>query len=227
MTSTAQKSNVPIKENNMKYDKVYAVYTPFAENERVQLNAYNVVKDDGEVLTIDTFLFTSALTSTIYFEKSEVETVYKLKNGEVIYFLEEFKAKLYASLMSEQKLEAAGERLKKAKESYKTLERGVLFNYGEEKEDTEILKNFLPEALTSGQRIKALRTLYKLSQEQLAKLIGTNSKDARTLISHYERGTRRLNIASAEKFASALHTTPEYLVGWSDDPTPHGEGSGV
>lgn len=212
----------------MKYDKVYAVYTPFAENERVQLNAYNVVKDDGEVLTIDTFLFTSALTSTIYFGKNEVETVYKLKNGEVIYFLEEFKAKLYASLMSEQKLEAAGERLKKAKESYKTLERGVLSNYGEEKkEDTEILKSFLPETLTSGQRIKALRTLYKLSQEQLARLIGADSKDARTLISHYERGTRRLNIASAEKFASALHTTPEYLVGWSNDPTPYGERSGL
>lgn len=217
--------------------KIYAVFTPFAENERVQLNAYNVTQETERLYIVEESLGTSEMTSTHNFRAKDgesayssavgcFETVYKLKNGEVIYFLDEFKAKLYASSMSEQKLEAVGEKLKAVKETYKILEKGVLYGFGQGEANKELLKDTAKVVrdmegvykLTNGQRMRSLRIAEGLTQTELAERIGYDSKHSRTLISHYEKGLRKLSAAHAEKIAEALNTNPAYLMGWSDDP---------
>lgn len=63
--------------------------------------------------------------------------------------------------------------------------------------------------------IKSQRTRCEMTLEELAQKVGVS----RQTIQRYESGVIK-NIPSnnIEKIAVALHTTPEYLMGWTDDP---------
>ena len=65
--------------------------------------------------------------------------------------------------------------------------------------------------MTKGDRIRKLRELKGLTQEELAKLLNTK----RQTISKYEKGIVT-NIPSdrLEEIADILETTPEYILGW-------------
>lgn len=66
-----------------------------------------------------------------------------------------------------------------------------------------------------GQRIKERRKELGITADDLALAIG---KD-RTTIFRYERGAiEKLPSTVLEPIAKALHTTPSYLIGWTDDP---------
>lgn len=62
-----------------------------------------------------------------------------------------------------------------------------------------------------GDRIKARRLELKMSMEELGKRIGKN----RSTILRYEKGEiENLPLDVLEPIAAALHTTPQYLMGW-------------
>ena len=62
-----------------------------------------------------------------------------------------------------------------------------------------------------GARIKARRLELKMSMEELGKRIGKN----RSTILRYEKGEiENLPLDVLEPIAKALHTTPQYLMGW-------------
>lgn len=65
--------------------------------------------------------------------------------------------------------------------------------------------------MTKGQRIKYLREKKKLTQEELAKLLGTTKQT----ISKYEKDIVT-NIPSdrIEELSVVLNSTPEYILGW-------------
>lgn len=63
--------------------------------------------------------------------------------------------------------------------------------------------------------IKKLREEYGWSQEDLARKIGYTS---RTSIAKIEAGKIDLPQSKIKAFADALHTTPSYLMGWTDEP---------
>ena len=64
-----------------------------------------------------------------------------------------------------------------------------------------------------GQRIKERRRELHMSADKLAELIG---KD-RSTIFRYEKGDiENLPLDVLEPIAAALHTTPQYLMGWVD-----------
>ena len=60
---------------------------------------------------------------------------------------------------------------------------------------------------TFGQRVRALRKLAGLSQEQLALKCGLD----RTYIGGVERGERNISIVNIEKIARAMHLSPKDL----------------
>lgn len=62
-----------------------------------------------------------------------------------------------------------------------------------------------------GNNIRQRRLELKLSQEQLAKLMGYKSKAA---ISRVENGHEDLTLDRVVKFANALSCSPAYLAGW-------------
>lgn len=62
-------------------------------------------------------------------------------------------------------------------------------------------------------RIRECRKAAGLSLKELSKLVGTSF----VTISRYERGDNEPSIAMWEQLASALHVSPAYLVGWSDE----------
>ncbi len=64
-----------------------------------------------------------------------------------------------------------------------------------------------------GQRIKSLRELNGLTQEELGKSIGVN----KATINRYETGVIDIKRTIALKLAEALDTTPAYLMGWDED----------
>lgn len=68
---------------------------------------------------------------------------------------------------------------------------------------------------TIGERIKTRRKELKLSQQELALLLGYKSS---TSIARIESGNRELPQKKIEKIAEALHTTPEYIMGWGEKP---------
>lgn len=68
-----------------------------------------------------------------------------------------------------------------------------------------------------GQRIKEKREQLSLTQEELAKRIGSSN---RSTISNYEQGARSFKQSQIAMFAKALNTTPAYLMGWEDEPIP-------
>ena len=71
--------------------------------------------------------------------------------------------------------------------------------------------------MTIGHRIKNRREELKMSQEELAHLIGYKSK---TSINKIELGVQNLKQSKIKEIANALQTTPGYIMGWDDDPEP-------
>lgn len=68
--------------------------------------------------------------------------------------------------------------------------------------------------MTVGERMKKLRKENGLTLEDLAQMLGKN----KSTIHRYEKGEiENLPLASLEPIATALKTTPAYLMGWEDD----------
>jgi transcriptional regulator with XRE-family HTH domain len=69
---------------------------------------------------------------------------------------------------------------------------------------------------TIGSRIRERRTALKMTQTQLAELTGYTDK---TAISKIENGLADLTQSKIVAFAEVLHTTPRYLMGWTEEPS--------
>ena len=63
--------------------------------------------------------------------------------------------------------------------------------------------------------VKKLTTEQNMSMSELARRVGI----AKSAISRYFNGTRELPLNKIEEFVSALHTTPNYLLGMEYEPT--------
>lgn len=64
-----------------------------------------------------------------------------------------------------------------------------------------------------GERIKKRRKELRMSADQLAEILGKN----RSTIFRYEKGEiENLPLDILEPIAAALHTTPQYLMGWEE-----------
>ena len=66
-------------------------------------------------------------------------------------------------------------------------------------------------------RIKQRREYLNMSQQDLAEKLGY--KD-RSTIAKIEKGINDIAQSKIEAFAEALKTTPAYLMGWVNEPTP-------
>lgn len=66
-----------------------------------------------------------------------------------------------------------------------------------------------------GSRIRELRLLRGLSQEELCEKIGYKSKSTITKI---ESGERQLKQSKIKPIADVLQTTPAFIMGWNDNP---------
>ena len=69
--------------------------------------------------------------------------------------------------------------------------------------------------MTVGQRIRIKREEKGLSQKELATLIGYDSKSA---VSYIESDKRELPFDKLSEVAKALDVSPNWLLGWSEDP---------
>ena len=68
-------------------------------------------------------------------------------------------------------------------------------------------------AVSPGTRIKELRTLAGMSQEDLGRRVGVQ----RAAINKYEVGSvTNIPIATIEKMASVFDVSPTYIVGWNE-----------
>jgi transcriptional regulator with XRE-family HTH domain len=66
--------------------------------------------------------------------------------------------------------------------------------------------------ISPGTRIKELRTLFNMSQEELGSRVGVQ----RAAINKYEKGTvENIPIKTIEKIAKVFDVSPTYIVGWS------------
>lgn len=74
--------------------------------------------------------------------------------------------------------------------------------------------------MSKGERIRELRKLKGISQDEMAKLLNTTKQT----ISKYENGVVS-NIPSdrIEAMAVLLNTTPEYILGWDTSPEEQAE----
>ena len=69
--------------------------------------------------------------------------------------------------------------------------------------------------MTVGERIKQRRKQLGINAEQVAADLGVSP----STVYRYENGAiEKMGIDKLEPLADALHTTPEYLMGWTDDP---------
>lgn len=67
-----------------------------------------------------------------------------------------------------------------------------------------------------GTRIKELRTLFGMSQEELGRRVGVQ----RAAINKYEKGTvTNIPIQTIERIARTFDVSPNYIVGWDDSNT--------
>ena len=64
------------------------------------------------------------------------------------------------------------------------------------------------------ERLRAARELRKLSQPELAKLVGMPPSS----ISHFEGGGRKPSFDNLQRLATALEVTTDYLLGRVDEP---------
>jgi transcriptional regulator with XRE-family HTH domain len=67
-------------------------------------------------------------------------------------------------------------------------------------------------------RLKKLRIERNLTQEQLGNKINVT----KVSISGYENGNRTPDMETLQKIADTLEVSIDYLLGRSDDPSPHG-----
>ena len=68
--------------------------------------------------------------------------------------------------------------------------------------------------ISPGTRIKELRTLADMSQEELGRRVGVQ----RAAINKYEKGTvTNIPIQTIERIASTFDVSPTYIVGWDED----------
>ncbi len=67
---------------------------------------------------------------------------------------------------------------------------------------------------TIGERLKCLRKERGMSQKTLGELLGVSQQ----MITQYETGKRTPKIETVRNIAEVLETTPDYLIGWDDDP---------
>ena len=70
--------------------------------------------------------------------------------------------------------------------------------------------------MTTGDRIKALRLLNGWTQKEL----GARMNMTQSAVGQFETGKNFPKAVTLQKFAAALHTSPEFLMGWSDGPIP-------
>ena len=70
---------------------------------------------------------------------------------------------------------------------------------------------------TIGERIKKRREELNMTQAELARILGYKS---RTSVYKMELGERGLPQKKIKQIAEALHTTPEYIMGWEEKPKP-------
>ena len=69
---------------------------------------------------------------------------------------------------------------------------------------------------TPGTRIKELRTLAGMSQEELGRRVGVQ----RAAINKYEKGTvENIPIKTIENIANVFDVSPTYIVGWDNHPS--------
>lgn len=69
--------------------------------------------------------------------------------------------------------------------------------------------------MTVGKRIKFIREQLGLTQEDVAKKVGVAIQ---TIYKYENEIVTNIPLPKLEKIADALHTTPAYLMGWSDEP---------
>ena len=68
--------------------------------------------------------------------------------------------------------------------------------------------------ISPGTRIRELRTLADMSQEELGRRVGVQ----RAAINKYEKGSvTNIPIATIEKIAQIFDVSPQYIVGWNGD----------
>ena len=75
--------------------------------------------------------------------------------------------------------------------------------------------------MTLYDNIKELRKQRKISQEKLAKMTGYTDRSS---IAKIEKGKVDLSETKIQLFASALNTTPAYLMGWEDEAKESNQG---
>lgn len=68
---------------------------------------------------------------------------------------------------------------------------------------------------TIGERIKKRRLELGMSQDELARIMGYKSRSS---INKIETQGQELPIKRVHQLAEALHTTPEYIMGWEEKP---------
>jgi transcriptional regulator with XRE-family HTH domain len=67
--------------------------------------------------------------------------------------------------------------------------------------------------VSPGTRIKELRTLAGMSQEELGRRIGVQ----RAAVNKYEKGSvTNIPIAAVEKIANVFEVSPSYILGWKE-----------
>jgi transcriptional regulator with XRE-family HTH domain len=67
--------------------------------------------------------------------------------------------------------------------------------------------------LSPGERIKELRLLAEMSQDELGKRVGVQ----RAAINKYEKGTvENIPIKTIERMAQVFDVSPSYIVGWNN-----------
>ena len=67
-----------------------------------------------------------------------------------------------------------------------------------------------------GTRIKELRLISEMSQEELGRRVGVQ----RAAIQKYEKGTvSNIPLQTIEKIAGVFDVSPTYIVGWSEEPS--------
>ena len=68
--------------------------------------------------------------------------------------------------------------------------------------------------MTPGTRIKELRVIADMSQEELGRRVGVQ----RAAINKYEKGTvENIPIKTIERIANVFDVSPNYIVGWNGD----------
>ena len=72
-----------------------------------------------------------------------------------------------------------------------------------------------------GKRLRRMRELKDLTQEQLGNLICEEVGYRKSTISGWERGSSSPNAASIKKLCLVLGTSADYLLGLSDENTPN------